>query len=211
MKTLSFFFLFATSMNCFAQNVEPKNELGLNLYGFEIDIDYFGDGLYQNYYANGLQYKRKLGLNYKLRLSGQYFTRAENGTWDFSSSPDGGVYSWSYITSTYEVRSGLERSFFATPKIVPFFFADLVYRQTNDKGVSRGSSWLGRTESQIDQNAYSAGGILGLGIKYNPLPSVYIGVETSIGKYWDVFSGQQNGYRETYFCPIKTLMFGVNF
>ena len=211
MKTIPFFFLIAASLSCFAQNKEPKNELGLNLYGIEIDVDFLGDGQSQNYYANGLQYKRDLNLHYKLRLSGQYFTREESGSMTYE--PIGPSTTWNYITTTFEVRSGAERSFWASSKIRPFVFADLVYRKSKDKGTSQSSpaDFGGGGTYDIDRTTEYGGVIGGLGVKYSPIPSIYFGLETSIGKYWQVFSGQQSPYSITLFSPVKTLVFGISF
>jgi hypothetical protein len=204
--------MMAACSSSFAQINPPKNELGLNLYGLEIDVDYLGDGLQQPYYMNGLQYKRLINQHYKWRVSGQYHTRHEEGS--VNVDPMQFSTSWNYITTTYEVRSGAERSFFASSKLTPFVFADIVYRKTNDKGSGSSSGgdfppYGGSYE--INRTTNFAGGMIGFGIKYSPVPSVYIGAETSISKYWKIFSGQQNSYSVGYFSPIKTLVFGVNF
>lgn len=210
MKTIPFLFLVAASMSCFAQNKEPKNELGLNLYGLEIDVDYLGDGMQDAYYFNGLQYKRQLSNHYKLRVSGQYFTIMEKGSMDFSSSPDGGVYSWNYTTSVYEARGGLERIFMSSKKINPFVFADIAYRQSNNKGSSWGSSWMGQTTNDINRTAHYVGAMFGIGVRYSPITPLYIGFESSICAYGELSKGYGDG-SVTMFSPIKTLVFGVRF
>src|SRR4051812_26641804 len=94
--TITLLCMMPACSSSFAQINPPKNELGLNLYGLEIDVDYLGDGLQQPYYMNGLQYKRLINQHYKWRVSGQYHTRHEEGS--VNIDPMQFSTSWNYIT-----------------------------------------------------------------------------------------------------------------
>jgi hypothetical protein len=212
MKTICCLLLLTGGFAGFAQNPHTKNELGLNLYGVEIDVDFLGDGAYQSYCFSGLQYKRYIGQHYKIRASGQYFSKAENGIQEYNTTVGFMTYTWSYITHTYETRGGVDRVFFSESKLTPFVFADLAYRQIRGKGLGRSSSgYNGEKTYDIDIKEHYAGVMAGLGIRYRPIPSLYIGIETSIGKYWQMSSGRLGSYSLGYFCPVKTFVFGVNF
>lgn len=211
MKTIPFFFLIAASLSSFAQNKEPKNELGINLFGFEMLVN---PKIYQNldpqlFYFSGAQYKRRMSEHYHLRFAAQYFTRSESeaGTLFIQSSsvPQDGSYAFNIDEKGFETRAGIERTFL-TKKIRPFVFADLAYRYINTQvSFLSGGEWIkGSTQAQY------GGALCGVGVKYYPTSQLYVSLESSIG-YYKNFGYQDKRYNEALFSPVKTIAFGVRF
>lgn len=210
MKSVLYILVMTASLSCFAQNAAPKNELGMNLYGFEYFLNpkIYGNG-FQPFYFSGAQYKRQIRENYNLRFAGQYFTRSRSdaGTLLVQSLilAQDGNYAYNIDEKGFETRAGVERSF-SKKKVRPFVFADLVYRYTNIQAsfLSNGE-WLKESTEK-----HYGGGLCGIGVKYFPISQIYISLESSIG-YYKNFGQHSKGASETIFSPVKTVAFGVRF
>jgi hypothetical protein len=207
MKTIPFLFLLAASMSCFAQNKEPKNELGMNLYGFEINVKPRIDNGYnpQSFYFSGAQYKRAMSEHYNLRVAGQYFTNSESDAGILliqSNVATDGSYAYNIDEKGFETRAGVERTFLKK-KIKPFVFADLAYRHINTL-----ASFLSNGEwfKESSQRQYG-GALCGIGVKYYPTSQLYFSLESSIGYYLN-FGKEEN---KALVSPVKTFAFGVRF
>lgn len=208
MKTIPFFFLIAASLSSFAQNTEPKNELGMNLFGFEMLVN---PKIYQNlepqfFYFSGAQYKRQMSEHYHLRFAGQYFTRSQSeaGTMFIQSSTvaQDGSYAYNINEKGFETRAGIERTFLKK-KIRPFVFADLAYRQINAHVTYLSSGdW-----QEWSSKSRHGGALCGIGVKYYPIKQLYFSFESSIG-YYTNFEYRENN---VLFSPVKTIAFGVRF
>jgi opacity protein-like surface antigen len=211
MKTILIILFAFTTISCFAQSPDPKNELGINLFGIGGDVDFLED--MKPYFFNGIQYKRAISKKYNIRLSGQYAGRS--GIKELYIYGEFGppfvtidqAVAKSYDEKRYNTRVGMERTFLEK-KIRPFIFADLEYSYVREKGFIYSASG---NISSFDNNDQLAGLGVGLGIKYYPTQHIYLSLESNIGFYKELFTGTRTRNNLTLFYPIKMLAFGIRF
>jgi hypothetical protein len=190
---------------CFAQNLNPKNEIGINFYGIEVSKYTSQNPLHL--FFNGIQYKHWLNNKYCFRTSFQYASKLENFDTD-----DGLNSFWIKGNSElkiYDARLGFEKTIGRSSKLKPFIFADAMCRMQSysEKGIGYGD--FPPYNSTI--NNQSTNNILGLstgaGLTWYINSKLFLNLETSIGLNRNFTSSTY----EVKINPIKTISFGVRF
>lgn len=210
MKTIGLILTLFLYSICVAQNIMPKNELGLNLYNNEYQLlPLKNPEKLKHFTLTGLQYKRNLNKKYLLRflvnIKNESYNEVYPDWWDF-----GGTLYSSGIIKTQDYKIGIERVFWKK-KIKPFAFIDIGYKYFNDKGINTVISNQSLSYQNIDLTRHFLNYCIGFGLKYYPTNHVYLSTETCIGYHREIFDGSINPIFEKFFNPINTIVFGVRF
>jgi hypothetical protein len=175
-------------------NTQPKNELGVSVFGvlnrYKRSLD-----IYQQHWFNGIMYKRHFGKN-AIRVGVEYFTEKESYNQEVMYRTQSGSYKFYSL----EYRVGYQRTF-PIRKFVVYLSLDVagLHQKTRSKGEYSGKLYSSTYEIN------SAGILPGLGLQYKITKQFSVTAETGL----NYFTRSYNN--EVTITPLKSLSFNYHF